>query len=250
MAAEKPDRSLPTSADPCAEPREPRLGILHILIGTACVAVYLGLIQTVRHGLGTVAHVAGTGTGIVLAAMRLLQGVGSGSALGGLVLWATRRTRGRPFPKHPGEYLLVVLGISSLLGLVLGFVISQMMESAPFRSWERAISLYNLVVAIVWIWGALVLRARRWRAFFFLAAAFELLSCVLLWAGVAHTGAWRLPLYVLVPVVLAVVVVKDHRQGLRYPWTHWLGVGVQMWIALVALGWYVVATFFLAMIMV
>ena len=245
MAAEKPDPSPSTSARASTEPHEPRLGIVHILVGTACVAIYLGLAQTVRHGLGTVAHPEMTGRGIVLAAARLLQGAASGTALGGLVLWVTRRMRRTPFPKHPGEYLLVVRGISSVLFLVLDFVILQTIKPAPVHARERAISLFNLIVAMVWIWAMLVVRARRWRAFFFVAAAFELLSCVLLWAGVAHRGAWRHALYTLVPVVLAVVVVKDHRQGLRYPWTHWLGVGVQMWIALVALGWYLVATFLL-----
>jgi hypothetical protein len=44
------------------------------------------------------------------------------------------------------------------------------------------------------------------------------------------------PWSILLAIVLAFIVGADHRQGLRYPWTHWLGVAIQMWSGLIVLG--------------
>ena len=53
----------------------------------------------------------------------------------------------------------------------------------------------------------------------------------------------RVP-YVLLTIILVVIVVRDHRQGMRYPWSHWLSVGIRYWFTLLSVGLLVLDTFF------
>ena len=39
--------------------------------------------------------------------------------------------------------------------------------------------------------------------------------------------------------VLGIFLVMDHVDGKRYPWTHWLGVGTELWSRIVVAGAYV-----------
>ena len=71
---------------------EPRLGILHLLGATTCVAVYLGLAQTAQLITADLADRADGN--VVYEGSAVLHGLGSGIALGGLLLWMARRRRG------------------------------------------------------------------------------------------------------------------------------------------------------------
>ncbi len=94
----------------------PRLGISHLMVLTACVAVYLGIARGLfgRYAQPDWEQSLGTFQAILWG----LHGIGAGAGLAGLILFVARRRRGWPFPVHPGEYLLVMIGVSTLLGLI------------------------------------------------------------------------------------------------------------------------------------
>ena len=266
MSSEEPPQSpfppgiepLGSKLEPPAEPRspfapghqpsghpDPRLGIVHLLVGTACVAIYLGLEQTAR-GL-PVDVVNLSERTIVLEAFRLLYALGAGIALGGLLLWVARRLRGMPFPRHPGDYMLVVEGILCLLFLGLGLLwplLNVMSEHGLIYPWWSGIVFLYVINALVWFAAARWIGIRAWRRFFFLCAGARLLACCLDCGGLFRFAAGHPALYVLICAVLVVIVVREHRRGLRYPWTHWLGVGIRIWFVLLNLVWFVLATFF------
>ena len=268
MTSDEPPQSpfkpgyLPAGS-PFAEPRspfvagydadrwaEPRLGILHLLGATTCVAVYLGLAQTAQ--LITAELADRSETRVIFEASSVLHGLGSGIALSGLLLWFARRRRAAPFPRHPGEYMLLVQAMICLLGLGFQFlfaylrVLSEQETSAlsMYLWWDKIVAVLYLIHALLWMVADLRIRIRRWQRFFFLCAGAHVLSGFLSCAGIDQFVAAHYLLYVLVTIVLVVIVVRDHRQGLRCPWSHWLGVGLRFWFALLSLGWFVLVTFF------
>jgi hypothetical protein len=230
---------------------EPRLGILHLLGATTCVAIYLGLAQTAQ--LITADLAEGADRSLIFEASSVLHGLGSGIALAGLLLWFARRRRGIPFPRHPGEYMLVVQAMICLLGLGFQFLVAYLRvlseeetSALPMYFWlDKIWVVLSLVHALLWMVADLRIRIRRWQRFFFLCAGAHVLGGFLHCAGVNEFIAAHYLLYVLVTIVLVVIVVRDHRQGMRYPWSHWLGVGLRFWFALLSLGWFVLVTFFL-----
>jgi hypothetical protein len=113
MTSEEREPPPATADDASAKVSCPRLGLIHLLMWTACVAVWLGLQRVVGQLFWNSAHPFGDS--ILKIADTVLTSLGNGAALGGLLLWVARRRRGLPFPKHPGEYLLVVLGLSEVL---------------------------------------------------------------------------------------------------------------------------------------
>ncbi len=209
----------------------PRLGIAHLLVGTACVAVYLGLAQTSQELCAEIYDSAERS--VAEQGIWILFAVGAGIALGGLPLWITRRRRGMPFPCYPGEHLLMVQATLSLLGLGVGMLWPALYvllgETGMYRVWSGVFFLYLLLRAAAYSSGAIWVAVRAWRRYFCLCAAVELLggACVCC-SGVPADSPNRV-LYVLVSVVLLAIVIREHRRGLRFPWTHWLGVAVRLW---------------------
>ena len=252
----------PPAASPFSpEPEQPRLGIIHFMVWTACAAVYFSIVRTAQLGFAEKVPVDG------LMFAWLGQGVGAGAALGGLVLFAARRYRGPRFPTQPGETLLVLLGVGVVIEFVR-YLASFLMVAAltadpnsapmPFRFDGSSQSLLLTVVAIVQ--GALsvflfvlyiiaVVRTKilRWRLYFltviitpvlyFLAApAAGLLGRPSVWLVLLFSGVTHL----ILTAVLLAVVSADAYQKLRYRWTHWLGVAVALWggvFALIILVW-------------
>jgi hypothetical protein len=229
---------------------EPRLGILHLLGATTCVAVYFGLARTAQL---ITAELADRPDGnVVFEASSVWYGLGSGIALSGLLLWVARWRRAVPFPRHPGEYMLIVQAIICVLVLGLHFLSGYLrllseQETSAFSVyfWQDKIwvALY-LVHALLWMVADIRIGIRRWQTFFFLCAGVHVLSGFLNCAGMDRFVAAHYLLYVLLSIVLVVIVVRDHRQGMRYPWSHWLGVGIRFWFTLLSLVWFVLETFF------
>ncbi|MBN2475520.1 MAG: hypothetical protein JXB62_12990 [Pirellulales bacterium] len=235
----------PTS--PFAQCGPPRLGILHLLVLTACVATYLGCGRAFRQAFAAVAE-SGTAQTVTFSprplevAQGTLLGIGYGAALAGVLLWIARRWQGRPFPLHPGEFLLVMSGVAVAAQIAMWPVQWMIVAFQPPARYGllTALSLMSLAIqASVWIWALVCLKTRRWRVFLLLIPASYLLLIVvaimisMLGANVA-AGNWS-PLGVviarlLVMGVLAIVLLKDHFAGARYPWTHWYGIATRMWI--------------------
>ena len=66
---------------------------------------------------------------------------------------------------------------------------------------------------------------------------------LLMWARSAGAGSIGYVIQGVVPLaisfILMVVVIQDHLEGKRYPWSHWMGVALRLWLYAVAIVWYV-----------
>ncbi len=233
----------------------PRLGISHLMVLTACVAVYLAITRGFYGMFAPLDWEQSLGT--FQAILWGLYGIGSGAGLAGLILFVTLRRRGWPFPVHPGEYLLVMIGVSTLLSLISTGVIVSMIsgkESSTPMMWVFAVEtlLCFGINALVFLWVLWRVKFLRWRLCFLVIP----LSCFLgLFATIviarmmggslfgvagAYAGFASQP---LVSVVLIMVLLKDYRDGRRYPWTHWFGVVLRLWLDAVALATFLMYLF-------
>jgi len=225
----------------------PRLGIVHLLVWTACVALYLGLARMM--GDMILVHTPDYSPGPLTLRSTLMgtfRGIGSGTALAGLLLFATRPSRGIRFPLHPGEYLWVLLGFGvaiRLLSTTLATVWYVLMSGSPaFTTWiSWPLLLLSLVLHVaIWIWVLLRVKKRRWQVYFALLIASNVLYFAPVYflarlapalAPIAHVI-----LRLAVDTVLVVVLLKDFADANRYPWTHWLGVVTRLWFTAVSVG--------------
>jgi hypothetical protein len=204
---------------------DPRLGIIHLLMGTACVAVYLGteqwlaLLPKKRSLLG------------MLVAPRIeIGGISAGLALAGLILWAVRRQRGRVFPKYPGDVLWIALGLMATLPMITFWALYLFREESRALQ-ETLLLLYvaAMISALVGLfrWGTRRTNVRRWKVLFGLS--------VVNWAGwtVASAGAVLYHEILLIPLLIAwmlafAVVMRDLQGRDGDPWTEQLPVALAL----------------------
>ena len=225
------------------EPEQPRLGIMHLLVWTACVAVYFSVVR---------ALVPPDWAPRLEPSLILAVGaeIGRATALGGLLIWVARRYRRLPFPEQPGETFLVLLGIDAAR-IVLSLPIGYGVELGAIPWWAQALfsSLAVLLICVLYLIAAVRTKTLRWRVYFITVLAASaivvLLPLSLMLAesllGPTFTAGRRLIPFLpdlprLLPgAVLLFVAVKDARQGLRYRWTHWLGTGIGLWNGLLGI---------------
>jgi hypothetical protein len=229
----------------------PRLSILHLMIGTFCVAVYLGWRQVLYRVMLAVAsstaalpqhpfdyRVAGWVVSSTL----------SGIAMSGLLLWGWRRWRLFPFPQYPGEVLWIVAALLRLIEDLVELV----RIVAVWPAWiangaqvDRIVIWTEVAVWLaIWIGAVVAVRDRRWRATLVILAAADLLVPLAAWIILRRTGPTGVERVHLVQdfstflgvVVLTTRVVWDHLAAKRYPWTHWTGVGVLLGPKVLSLG--------------
>jgi len=246
--AEEPIVTEPIMAEAAeVEREEPRLGIMHLLVWTACVAVYFSFLRTLSQVEG-----APTLSFLTTDVLSVPLGLGMGTALAGLVLLVSRRLRGFPLARHPGEYMLLLFGVSSVSSAATYTIVAHFQPGRlGGTSWTQyvfiATALGVLVINGLILLVALVrVKILRWRIFFAVvmmtAVLQRILPVVVSMAGFFGT---RLLVTVLqlVPLItvlaLIVVVVMDLHQRKRYPWQHWLGVGLQFWFGAFNVGWLV-----------
>lgn len=219
------DPARPPDSSAAPEPDQPRLGIRHLFVWTACVAVYFSLTRPV--------YDAFQGPDGDFPLLWLLQGVGAGSALGGLLLWAARRPRGLPFPSQPGEWILILHGVVTAVRTTgyLPFVLfdSQAIAGTCYAAaWHLA---YTITIALYLI-AATRVKTRRWRVGLIALAAINLVR-------------WS-PFDALLSIaVLLTVVFLDVRHDIHWRWTHWLGVAIELWISTTTLIYAVLQVLFL-----
>lgn len=221
-----------------------RLGILHLTLGTACVAFYLSALLTVRQAAFgmTPSSMIESLAPVLFKSISVVYGLGWGLAFGSLLLWAARRLTGRAFPRHPGEYLLVVLGVFSLLTLGMNCLFSVMTaltENVSPAWWNWSMIVFHLIGCVIWIRAALLIEASLWRWFFLLHAAACLIAII---AIMGYGVSCYYALHGVMAVVLVGIVAREQLQGVRYPWEHWLGVTLRLHLSLVSLGWFLLPT--------
>ncbi len=237
----EPAVSASSVSSPVRDPG--RLGILHLILGTACAAVYLSALLAARQAaFGTTpVSMIETAAPVLFTSLTVVYGLGWGLAFGSLSLWAARRSRGRPFPRHPGEYLFVVLGIFSLLTLGMNFLFAVMpAEKFGIAWWNWSMVVFHLIGCVVWIRAALLIEASLWRWFFLLHAAMHIAALLMPMMGYGDSRYYAM--HGVMAVVLVGIVAKEYLQGVRYPWEHWLGVTLRLHLSLVSLGWFLLPT--------
>lgn len=229
------ESQTPPAPDPY-QGGEPRLGIIHLLVWTACVAMVLGSDQTFSavfsHGQDK--------SGVILA--RGLAALGSGAGLGGLFLWGWRRRHGRPFPRHPGEYLLVVIGLSAILSMLMEGVLCALVvpvkEAIPSTSWLLPVWTCSdaLACGAMYSVAAWCVTAWRWKAAFLVCLTVTILRTLISLLDAYSSVSW---LVVSLPTDLAILIaiLIDLRHRLRFPWPHWLGIVIFYWDTIVSLVW-------------
>lgn len=202
----------------------PRIGVIHFLIWTACVAVYCGLAQSL--GLNE------RNPDTFDMTLSVLRSLGVGAALGGLLLWAARRWRGLAFPVHPGEYLLVVKGINVACFMLFygGAKRSGLLDLHSLLIWRCLTILLNSLYGVTLAWAIYRVKASRWRMVFIILLGADLCSCCV--SG--PPGVGNQSLAVLGDLVLVGVLLKDRADGLRYPWPHWVGIVTKLWLSTIA----------------
>lgn len=244
MAPENTEPPPPTPRGPPEESDPPPIGIVHLVVWTAGVAVYLSLERARGQMFGPSAPFGGTfleiGSGI-------LESLAYGAALAGLLLWTARRWRGLPFPRHPGEYLLVVIGLNQALRFSYVFL-AYPVTNERLKLLTALMYGHFALQCLVLVWPLLAVKSRRWRVFFgTLLASHVLLPLdialsvhLLRTPAISHGLLFStVVLYVAADAILLVIVLKDRWEGIRYPWTHWLGVAVGLWLALTGISTYV-----------
>jgi hypothetical protein len=225
-------------ASPALARPEPRLGILHLLVLTACVAVYMGIARAVSLAMRDRTLLESADAFQLTAGM--FHGIGAGAALAGLLLVVVRRRRGLLCPKRPGEYLLVWMGfgVVARLAVILPLALASVsFGTASVYEVYRMFALLALfsVQAILWVWILIRLKAWPWRLFFMAIPVAYIASAFLMVVG-AYSGMGRTAILLnvvpqsLLILVLLTVVARDHFSGERYSWTHWYGVATRLWI--------------------
>ncbi|HUT88971.1 MAG TPA: hypothetical protein VMY37_05725 [Thermoguttaceae bacterium] len=225
------------------EPEQPRLGISHLLVWTACVAAYF----SVARAFSSPDWVPRLELSLVLAVGLTM---GRATALGGLLLWVARRYRHLPFPGQPGETLLVLLGIYAAQ-VLLQYPIHYGAELGTIPRWAPGLfsDLAVLLIAVLYLIAAVRTKILRWRVYFITVLVAGAIMVLLLLSlplaesllGPTFTAGRRLLPFVpdlprvLPGAVLLFVAVKDARQGRRYRWTHWLGIGIGLWNGLIGI---------------
>ena len=219
-----PDENPQGDSSATTEP--PRLGIRHLMLWTAMTAVVLGMYRAAQYRSPMQNE--------YVLFFGIVQPMLFGGQLAGLIILAAWRYRRLSFSPQPGEWLLLVTGLSSTVTLLLG--------------WPMVIS-FNTVGAVfqcgIYFLPAWKIRdSRPWRVFFwlvfvrsvlgFLLSAFLPLMFVL--AGtfpmmLAMTLFWAISYYIMpyAPVVILGVALWTDRSARRsWRWTHWVGIGLYL----------------------
>ena len=87
----------------------PPLSVGHLLLLTACYALYLSVVRSQ----------AKAGPGVVGALLVCVFALGPGTAWAGCAVFLARRWRRARWPVEPGHWLLVVVGAQAALEVVL-----------------------------------------------------------------------------------------------------------------------------------
>lgn len=215
-----------------AQAAAPRLGTVHLLLWTACCAVFFGVAR----------DLAERPAGALGAVVLIMVAVGYGTAWTGLLVSLFRWLRGSRWPVEPGQWLLTIEGVA--IGLL---VAKQFDRSHLFRN-PRAV--IDAVTACLFV---LPLFSRKlpmpWKWLFGLLALVYVLPlaaiCLQAWARAPRSLRWLAdqlsPDHKLSCAAAGVVgpAIADFWAGRRWGWLHWTGIANTVWLALLpwAMAW-------------
>jgi hypothetical protein len=236
-------------------PRQPRLQIVHLLLWTAGTAVVLGAWRGQLNEVPADFVLIRVLSMIQFFAVAPLLGAGVAS----LGVWAYRALRGIPFPIHPGHWVLVTLGLETLLRAGTSTVWRGLFGESVYDSteirfvvWALIWSSISLIGAGLFLTAAVRIRAGLpWKVFLGGQAAHASIIS-LRWAVTAFIPSWwpQLALFAegvvacVCIVLLFVAAAGDRRQRTQRDWMHWLGVITGLAAMLTHVAWIVIFQFF------
>jgi hypothetical protein len=234
-----PDQKSEAPSSASVQDSEPRLGIIHFMGWMAATAACLSTHQVVLRWLKGTGHAVSDP--VSLSVHQVAGAIGAGLAVGFVVMMLVRRRRGFAFPSYPGEFLailqgfLVILSYAALAALGAG-VHETLGQWTITLVWGVP---QCIVLTLFATWASRTLHLRRWRVFFVGFAVLTVLLFVLEYTytlpsflfSMSLNPAWmECGIKIAMPVLLAVALLGDRRNGADRPWTHWLGILLQAWI--------------------
>lgn len=209
-----------------AEGTRTRPSIAHLMLWTACSALYLAI-----HG----AFFSGSHLMAFGPALKMVWSISVGATLAGAILLVWERVhRGGPVMRQPGHWFLVLQAVLVCLSfsvLVGARLFSLTVESATHSGILAAWGACSLVMAIGYAVGCLRNPSLRWRLVFasvMLAYFFQLLGYLLLMLPPSNflSVIWSVDVLIGRGAVLIVlgVAIGERIKGIRRDWLHWVGV--------------------------
>ena len=231
MTDETPAAEGPSGPQP--ELDVPRLGIRHLMLWTACCALYLGLYRV----LFLVQD--GSSDEVQDAVFAILFSLSAGASFAACALCVPWNWAGIRFPYEPGEWMLAVAGVSLVVGIAFWAGVHYFLEWfgwREFRYWIIGGMLATCWLHLVPLCLARV--TRRWRIVFALLLVRDVAVVLAHAASMLTFPDWSIEVevggFALAVVVIGVAAFADLRAEKRYRWTHWAGVFFSLWTHLVA----------------
>jgi len=249
----------------------PRLGISHLLIWTAVVAVYLKLFVAVEafHGETATQLQLPQAVSILLHMSMFVYSVTHAAAIVGVFILLRAKIRGCPGRLQPGHWFVLAGGVASLAILSSHLLLLAFMAKDDSSSVQSIVSWTTSVFGVQMIlqmgiylcatWASK--GSKRWQVPFALLATASLLHAFmifgirkllmpLLWWIYVSLGSFNVVDAVFVVrrvfsvaaiVILLVAVVLDLINRERRDWLHWVGIAVIFMTTLVqpAISWIV-----------
>ena len=229
---------------------QPRLGIIHIMLWTAGVAIALSAYLATRE-----IYQYNRDEYPFMQVLQVGHSLVSGAGLACLAVFLGRKWRGIPFPVHPGHWLLLMSGIISAIhlpvrGAILFALGTPLGIAGELHRFQAEMGIRGTALgagALAWFFVALRFRTNtRWTCFFgVLAAADALMGSIYGLVAIGNFRIWEIAYSVealcalCVPAYLLVVALRDLSAGARRDWLHWTGLAaVAAAMALYCL-WYV-----------
>jgi hypothetical protein len=224
-----PDSSVPVGP--------PRLTIFYLFVWTALTALALGVYtysdsaQSSPEARKAIKQVMETPSAMIY---RTASAMATGANLGGLLIMFVYWRRGLRFPVQPGEWLLVMQGVSSLVLLTLTVVRAVVISQDTVAPGNFPYWMFGIITMLVALleFGIPAFRCKErgpWKWFFWLATLSPVVLLIVLFSFLIHLSySFYLPIYWgsigLCGLILLVAILTDHRRHLRRSWLHWLGI--------------------------
>jgi hypothetical protein len=245
-------------------PPQPRLQIIHLMLWIAGTSILLGTWRNFSDEFPA----NSVAIRILMLSQLCVLCPLLGAAVASLGAWVHRAATGIPFPIHPGQWILVTVGVTallqagqwSLLRAVFDTRVFQAGES-PFLFWMLSITAIALIEAAMYVIATVRVSAgRSWKLFLGTKAADALVtglqqtvfffSSMSSWSWIIYD--WLMPalgyatniMTCVCFLLLMIAIVLDWRQQTARDWMHWLGVATVIGTTMMNTVWVVIATFF------
>lgn len=207
-----------------------RLSILHLMVWTAGSAVILAFYRNTMSQAEDNPSPMNPPWLQAMTALLVSPLQGAGVAAVGLMFWR-RFSGGRPFPKEPGHWLLVIAGAIALLTWPANLIIREFFRS----SFEAYLLIYRLPLMVVFcvMAGYAVAKMPRealWRKMFLIWIVANIVPLFFLCVAYAEYSSYRwtripdLLIGVALPLAFLVTGILDRAGGARRDSLHWAGV--------------------------